>query len=103
MHKDYYDYSRFGGMGISFVLVASLYIFLGYKGGEWLDARLGSYPWLTVVGLMAAAVLSLRFLIRMVLEADEWLRESASTRKARKDHKKTDDEDKDGRRSGEEK
>ncbi len=44
-------YGRFASLGVQ--LTASMCV-LGY-GGYWLDGKLGTYPWLMIIGLLAGA------------------------------------------------
>ena len=45
------SYGRFASFGVQFVATMCL---LGW-GGWWLDGKLGTYPWLMIVGLFAGA------------------------------------------------
>ena len=49
-------------MGFGFNLLAGLLI--GYYGGGWLDGRLGTTPWLTLVGIALGTVAAFRMLLR---------------------------------------
>ncbi len=55
-------YGRFASLGIQ--LTASMCL-VGL-GGYWLDGKLGTYPWLMIVGLMAGAAAGFYSLIRTV-------------------------------------
>ena len=61
--KSYWDFARYGSIGISWVLSTSIYFYLGYKAGIYLDARLGSAPLFLLAGLLGAMALSMRALI----------------------------------------
>lgn len=67
MDKGYFDYARYGSVGISWVLSTSIYLYLGYKGGTYLDDRLESAPVFLLVGLLLAIGLSLRMLVTEIL------------------------------------
>jgi len=51
-------YARVGALGIE--LVASTVI--GLLGGRWLDGKLGTEPWLSIVGLILGVVAGFRSL-----------------------------------------
>ncbi len=42
-------------------------LFVGYYGGQWLDGRLGTTPWLTLVGTILGIVAGFRVLLRDIL------------------------------------
>lgn len=44
-------YGRFAGLGVQFVASMCLLGFVGY----WLDGKLGTYPWLLIVGIFLGA------------------------------------------------
>lgn len=67
MNKGYYDYAKYGSIGISWVLSTSIYLYLGYKGGAYLDSEFGSAPIFLLIGLLMGIGLSLRTLISEVL------------------------------------
>lgn len=56
--KRYLEYSRYANLAFSFgtTMVASM--LLGYFGGNWLDRKLGTFPWLMVVGLLLGVAVS---------------------------------------------
>lgn len=43
--------TEFAGLGLQFVVALLLFLFVG----RWLDRRLGTYPWLQVVGMFVGA------------------------------------------------
>lgn len=49
------------------MLATAVYLYLGYKGGVYLDERLGSSPIFLVVGLLMGIALSLRSLVAELL------------------------------------
>ena len=65
--KGYFEYAKYGSIGISWVLSTSIYFYLGYKGGAYLDARFGTTPIFLVVGLLAGMGLSIKTLIGTIL------------------------------------
>jgi hypothetical protein len=65
--KGIYEYARYGSVGISWVLVTTIYTYMGYAGGNWLDRRFGTAPLFLVAGLLLALALSLRSLVVEVL------------------------------------
>lgn len=67
-NRGYFDYAKYGSIGISWVLATSIYFYLGYKGGTYLDARLNSAPIFLLIGLLGAVALSLRMLISDIIE-----------------------------------
>ncbi len=46
-----YKYINFG---ISFGLTMAITMYLLYRGGQWLDARLGTYPVFMMIGILLA-------------------------------------------------
>jgi len=73
--KGFFDFARYGSIGISWVLTTSIYLYLGYKAGTYLDQRLESSPLFLLLGIVLAIGLSFRALISEILaltqEADE--------------------------------
>jgi len=67
VQKGYFDFAKYGSIGISWVLSTSIYLYLGYKGGTYLDDRLESAPVFLLVGLLLAIGLSLSTLMTEVL------------------------------------
>ena len=53
--------STTGAVGLEVVFS----IAAGYLGGEWLDGRLGTTPWLKYVGLVAGVGAAIKALIRV--------------------------------------
>lgn len=43
--------AEFAGLGLQFVVALLLFLFVG----RWLDRRLGTYPWLQIVGMFVGA------------------------------------------------
>jgi len=68
------DYARYGSIGISWVLTTAVYLYLGYRGGQWLDTRLGTAPIFVVVGMVVAIGLSLLTLTKELMTLEKSLR-----------------------------
>ncbi len=92
MRKDFYEYARYGSMGMSWVFATVVYGFLGYAGGNWLDEHFGVKPLFLVAGLMAAMAMSLRSLFQLVLAAERELRAESATRKNTRGGKNEEDD-----------
>jgi len=54
--------SGLGGMGLQFVVVLLAFLFIG----KWLDARLGTSPWLLILGVFVGAAASIYSMYRRV-------------------------------------
>lgn len=67
-NKGYFEYAKYGSIGISWVLTTSIYFYLGFKGGTYLDARFNSAPIFLLLGLLGGMALSLKTLIGNILE-----------------------------------
>ncbi len=67
-NKGYFEYAKYGSIGISWVLTTSIYFYLGYKGGTYLDQRFDSAPIFLLVGLLGGMALSIKTLITNILE-----------------------------------
>ena len=61
------EYTRYGSIGISWVLVTLIYVYLGRLGGTWLDERFETDPLFLAVGLIVAIGLSFWSLIEQIL------------------------------------
>lgn len=71
-----HDWNRFGvygTVGLEFALSA----LLGLFAGQWLDKRLGTSPWLSLVGLGLGSAAGLRALIRTSNQARRELKQDA--------------------------
>ncbi len=53
---------EFAGLGVQFVVAMLLFLFVG----KWLDSRLGTAPWLMIVGVFAGAGASIFAMYRRV-------------------------------------
>jgi F0F1-type ATP synthase assembly protein I len=56
------DVGRYAGIGIQFVVVVVVFAF----AGRWLDGKLGTTPWLLVVGVLLGSLGATIALIRAV-------------------------------------
>jgi ATP synthase protein I len=54
-------------VGIEF----SLSVLIGLLGGRWVDGKLGTSPWLMIVGLLLGVSAALRSLIRIARQANQ--------------------------------
>lgn len=72
------DYAKYGSIGISWVLATGVYLYLGYRGGAWLDARLGTSPVFLVGGVVLATATSLYSLVKELLAVDRAIRRRAA-------------------------
>lgn len=54
--------SGLAGMGVQFVVAILLFLFVG----KWLDARLGTSPWLLIAGVFIGAAASIYAMYRRV-------------------------------------
>jgi len=68
-------YARVGALGIE--LVASTVI--GLLGGRWLDGKLGTEPWLSIVGLILGVVAGFRSLYQTAKSENRKLTETGPT------------------------
>lgn len=88
MDRGYFDFAKYGSIGIAWVLSTSIYLYLGYKGGTYLDQRMSSAPLFMVTGLLLGIALSLKSLVTQVLE----LTEAFDKNKEKTDHRAPDRE-----------
>ena len=58
------DYGKYATLGISWVLTTAVYLYLGYRGGAWLDARFDTTPIFFVVGILLGMLLSVGTLVK---------------------------------------
>lgn len=60
------DRRRFRGLSAAMSFGVNLVggLLIGYYGGGWLDRRLGTEPWLTLVGVTLGTVAAFRMLLR---------------------------------------
>ncbi|MET0387859.1 MAG: AtpZ/AtpI family protein [Polyangiales bacterium] len=58
--------AKMTSVGIEF----SISTLIGLLGGQWIDEKLGSQPWLMIVGLLLGVVAGMRSLIRTARQAN---------------------------------
>lgn len=68
------DFTKYGSLGISWVLTTAIYLYLGFRGGQWLDGRLGTGPVFLVLGLVLGTAMSLMTLTKDLLALDKAFR-----------------------------
>lgn len=66
MGKGYYEYAKYGSIGVAWAVTTALYLYLGYAGGTWLDEKWGTTPVFLIAGLLLALALSLQSLATTV-------------------------------------
>jgi ATP synthase protein I len=64
--KGYYEYAKYGSIGVAWAVSTALYLYLGYAGGTWLDEKWGTTPVFLIAGLLLALTLSLQSLAATV-------------------------------------
>jgi F0F1-type ATP synthase assembly protein I len=69
---------EFAGLGLQFVIA----LLAGLYGGQWLDRRIGTTPWLSIIGMFLGAGLAFYSMYHKLMAAQA--REDAA-RKARRD------------------
>ena len=60
------DMAGLAGMGVQFLVAILLFLFIG----RWLDARLGTAPWLLILGVFVGAGASMFAMYRRVFPPD---------------------------------
>ena len=73
-----FSVSEFAGVGLQFAVSILVFLYLG----QWLDRKLGTAPWLLIVGVFLGAGLSFYSMYRKLMAAQA--RDEAA-RKARRD------------------
>src|SRR5690242_5986319 len=61
------DTSSLAGLGIQFVIAILLFLFIG----KWLDSRLGTSPWLLILGVFSGATASTVAMYRRIFPSDK--------------------------------
>lgn len=59
--------ARYLNFAFSFGVTMAASIFLGYFGGRWLDARLGTHPYLMLAGILLGVAVAFYSLIQELL------------------------------------
>lgn len=88
MSKNLRDYAEYGSLGISWVLTSVAAVYLAHKGGAWIDAKLGTDPAFTLVGLIVGILMSLLSLVQQLQRI-----ESTWRKKKQDQHKGDSDSD----------
>lgn len=78
--------SELAGVGLQFA--ASLLVFL--FAGQWLDRRLGTSPWLMMIGVFVGAGASFYSMYRKLTAANERAEQRARERKAQREQEERD-------------
>jgi hypothetical protein len=66
LNKGLYQFAKYSGIGLSWVLTTAAYLYLGYTAGNWVDVRLRTTPAFLLVGTILAMLLSLWTLVAEV-------------------------------------
>lgn len=66
MSKNLRDYAEYGSFGISWVLTSLVAVYLAHKGGSWVDAKLGTDPAFTLIGLIVGILMSFGSLVQQL-------------------------------------
>lgn len=67
MHRERGRAYRLLSLALTFGLTLLAAMFLGFQGGAWLDRRLGTDPWLALLGLVLGVAAAFRILFRDLL------------------------------------
>lgn len=70
MSKNLRELAEYGSIGISWVMTSLLAVYLAYKGGAWVDAKLGSDPLFTLIGLITGILMSIYSLVQQLLRIE---------------------------------
>jgi ATP synthase protein I len=65
--KQLMQFARLGAVGIELALSTVI----GMLGGRWLDSKLSTAPWLTILGLLLGVVAGFRSLIRAARKSSQ--------------------------------
>ena len=74
-------------VGLSFGIAMAIRLVIGYYGGQWLDEKLGTDPWITLVGILLAIGLSFHHLI------SEFSKMEKEEKRKKEEHEKEDEEE----------
>lgn len=87
MKKKPFQMARYLNFAFSFGVTMAASIFLGYFGGKWLDTKLGTEPYLMLVGVLAGVAVSFYSLLQELffLEQAKTLEEKSNIQR-RKDY-----------------
>lgn len=81
--KQWYNL-RFVQMGLSFGISFMLFSFLGAWAGKALDQRLGSEPWIMIIGMFLGAIFAFYSLIMEILASDKFINGKSQDEKQKK-------------------
>lgn len=62
---------KFLNFGLTFGLTTAIVIYVGYRGGQYLDRRFGTEPWLMTAGILLAAAAAFKHLLAEVQRIDQ--------------------------------
>ncbi|MGI9952103.1 AtpZ/AtpI family protein [Moorellaceae bacterium AZ2] len=71
MPKDLWNYAKYANLAISLGITMGVSIFLGLGLGRWLDRRLGTSPWLMVLGALLGVGLGFYSLVKEIGALEE--------------------------------
>jgi F0F1-type ATP synthase assembly protein I len=75
--NDPLDTSSLAGLGFQFLVAILLFLFIG----KWLDSRLGTSPWLLILGVVVGATASTVSMYRRVFPPDKTNQASSSKKR----------------------
>jgi ATP synthase protein I len=81
VQQNWKDVGRYGTVGLELALS----ILVGLFAGRWLDAKLGSAPWLTLTGLGFGLAAAIRTLYRAVQAANRAAEQAEAEQKGSRD------------------
>lgn len=61
--QPYWQYAKYANLALSLGLTMAAAIFLGYWGGNWMDKKLGTAPWLMLLGMLAGIGVGFRSIL----------------------------------------
>ena len=80
--KQLKQFARVGAVGIELALSTVI----GMLGGQWLDSKLSTAPWLTILGLILGVVAGFRSLIRAARQNTETAEPPPDSERPEKKH-----------------
>lgn len=66
MEKDYWKHAKYANFALSFGITMAISLFFGYYAGSQLDKKLGTEPWLLVLGILAGTGLAFYSLFKEI-------------------------------------
>ncbi|SMC00093.1 Putative F0F1-ATPase subunit Ca2+/Mg2+ transporter [Thermanaeromonas toyohensis ToBE] len=64
--KDYWSYAKYANLAFSLGITLGVSIFLGFWAGQWLDRRLGTQPWLMVLGVLLGVAVGFYSIVKEI-------------------------------------